>query len=147
MILVELSKDKYMLYDSSEYIFRSISMVFRALLSHIFTKFTPMSAVYQQFPSSCACCKAESPTSHHDPRRMCASSLIQSGLLETAQHFYSKTYACDYIGFEILFLTLAFFEFSDPIERLASCSPDAICRTPAERASAGWLVSEILTSV
>jgi len=98
MILVELSHNKHMLYDTSKCIFRSISTVFRAQLPQLFIKFMRMSALYQRFRSGCACCKAESLTSHHDPRRMRASSPTQSGLLETTQRFHSKSCAGDYVG-------------------------------------------------
>ena len=70
--------------------------------------------------------------SHHDPRRMRSSSPIQSGLLETAQRFYSKSYAGDYIGFVILLLTLAFFEFSDPFHQMFTLDDPRIQHPHAE---------------
>lgn len=70
--------------------------------------------------------------SHHDPRRMRSSSPIQSGLLETAQRFYSKSYAGDYIGFTILLLTLAFFEFSDPFHQMFTIDDPRIQHPHAE---------------
>jgi hypothetical protein len=135
MMPPHLPKDEYMLCDSSKYIFRSIGTVLRARLPQLFIKFTRMSALYQRLRSGCACCKAESLTSHHDPRRMRASSPIQSGLPGTAQHFSSETYAGDNIGFVMMLLTIAFCEFPDSIKHLANRSRDVVHREPAERAS------------
>ncbi|KAM0707607.1 hypothetical protein Q7P35_004252 [Cladosporium inversicolor] len=70
--------------------------------------------------------------SHHDSRRMRSSSPTQSGLLETAQRFYSKSYAGDYIGFVILLLTLAFFEFSDPFHQMFTIDDPRIQHPHAE---------------
>jgi hypothetical protein len=110
-------------------------MLFRALLHLIFTRFMRMSALYQRFGLGCVFCEAERLSSRHDPRRMRTSSPTQSGLLETAQHFYSKTYAGDYIGFVISLLTLAFCGLPNLIKCLASSSRDVVHRTPAERAN------------
>ena len=63
---------------------------------------------------------------------MRSSSPNQSGLLETAQRFYSKSYAGDYIGFVILLLTLAFFEFSDPFHQMFTLDDPRIQHPHAE---------------
>lgn len=63
---------------------------------------------------------------------MRSSSPTQSGLLETAQRFYSKSYAGDYIGFAILLLTLAFFEFSDPFHQMFTIDDPRIQHPHAE---------------
>ena len=70
--------------------------------------------------------------SHHDNRRMRSASPTQSGLWETAQRFYSKSYAGDYIGFVILLLTLAFFEFSDPFHQMFTIDDPRIQHPHAE---------------
>ena len=63
---------------------------------------------------------------------MRSSSPTQGGLWETAQRFYSKSYAGDYIGFVILLLTLAFFEFSDPFHQMFTIDDPRIQHPHAE---------------
>ena len=63
---------------------------------------------------------------------MRSSSPTQGGLWETAQRFYSKSYAGDYIGFVILLLTLAFFEFSDPFHQMFTLDDPRIQHPHAE---------------
>lgn len=111
-----------------------------ARLTHISSKPIRISALCQQSRLGCACFKAESLTSNHDPRRMRDSSPTRSGLLKTAQSYFHMSYIGNYIGFVILLLTLAFFEFSNPIKSLPKSSRDVIYRTSAERASGSWLV-------
>jgi hypothetical protein len=71
--------------------------------------------------------------SHHDQRRMRSSSPTQSGLWETAQRFYSKSYAGDYIGLVILLLTLSFFETSsEPFHQMFTIDDPRIQHPHAE---------------
>jgi hypothetical protein len=71
--------------------------------------------------------------SHHDQRRMRSASPTQSGLWETAQRFYSKSYAGDYIGLVILLLTLSFFEFSgEPFHQMFTIDDPRIQHPHAE---------------
>lgn len=71
--------------------------------------------------------------SHHDQRRMRSSSPTQSGLWETAQRFYSKSYAGDYIGLVILLLALSFFEFSgEPFHQMFTIDDPRIQHPHAE---------------
>ena len=71
--------------------------------------------------------------SHHDNRRMRSASPTQSGLWETAQRFYSKSYAGDYIGLVLLLLTLSFFEFSgEPFHQMFTIDDPRIQHPHAE---------------
>lgn len=71
--------------------------------------------------------------SHSDPRRMRSASPTQGGLWETAQRFYSKSYAGDYIGLVILILVLSFFEFSgEPFHQMFTIDDPRIQHPHAE---------------
>lgn len=71
--------------------------------------------------------------SHHDNRRMRSASPTQSGLWETAQRFYSKSYAGDYIGLVMLLLVLTFFEFSgEPFHQMFTIDDPRIQHPHAE---------------
>jgi hypothetical protein len=71
--------------------------------------------------------------SHHDNRRMRSASPTQSGLWETAQRFYSKSYAGDYIGLVMLLVVLTFFEFSgEPFHQMFTIDDPRIQHPHAE---------------